>query len=662
MKDTLRFRQVHLDFHTSEHLEGIGKNFDAEQFAATLSKAKVNSITCFARCHHGWLYYESKNFPEKIHPNLANRNILKEQIEVCHRYDIKVPVYTTVQWDDLTAREHPEWLVVNEKGGPFKQEKFKPGFYRNICLNTGYVDYLKAQIQDMFESLGKLDGVFLDILNLQPCACNNCIREMSSLGLDAESEQIRYEFGQKVFDRFMSNMTEFIHLIQPDCPVFYNVGHIGAKHRKSLDSFTHLEIESLPGGYWGYDHFPSTARFVRNLGIDFMGMTGKFHTDWGDFSSFRTPAALEYECFLSLAHTGKCSIGDQLSPDGKISSPVYDLIGSVYSQVEEKEPWCEAAKPVAEVGVFLPEEFLPAGAALTTSDLLGADKMLSELGIQFDVIDTKSGFNRYKLLVMPDNIPVEETLENKLRSYIDNGGKIIASYKSGLSPKGNFVDFMGINLIGDAPYSPDFIVAQGELAKGLYQDTEYVMYLKGMEVLVKAEAEKLMDVNVPFFNRTWEHFTSHKHTPSSGEYGYPGVVKNGGVVYFMHPIFTQYKKNGPRWIKTMVSNALDMLMGERLVSHNGPTSLFTNLNVQGEKNRYVLHMLHYIPERRTETIDIIEDIIPLYNIEMKLKLDKKISSVKLVPENKCIEFGYNAGIISFNVPEVKGHQMIELAY
>ncbi len=51
----LRFRQVHLDFHTSEHIAGVADDFDAEAFADTLAKAHVDSVTCFARCHHGWI-------------------------------------------------------------------------------------------------------------------------------------------------------------------------------------------------------------------------------------------------------------------------------------------------------------------------------------------------------------------------------------------------------------------------------------------------------------------------------------------------------------------------------------------------------------------------------------------------------------------------------
>ena len=112
----IRYRQVHLDFHTSEYIPDIAADFDKEEFAKTLEEAHVDSITCFARCHHGWLYYPSKKFPELIHPGLKNKNFLLEQIEACHKRGIKVPVYTTAQWDGRIMREHPEWLAVDENG------------------------------------------------------------------------------------------------------------------------------------------------------------------------------------------------------------------------------------------------------------------------------------------------------------------------------------------------------------------------------------------------------------------------------------------------------------------------------------------------------------------------------------------------------------------
>jgi len=59
-KSELRFRQIHLDFHTSEHIAGIGEAFDPDDFASTLERARVDSVTCFACGHHGWIYYDTK--------------------------------------------------------------------------------------------------------------------------------------------------------------------------------------------------------------------------------------------------------------------------------------------------------------------------------------------------------------------------------------------------------------------------------------------------------------------------------------------------------------------------------------------------------------------------------------------------------------------------
>ena len=49
-------RQVHLDFHTSEYIPGVGSKFDPEAFAKTVKDASISSVTVFARCCHGWLY------------------------------------------------------------------------------------------------------------------------------------------------------------------------------------------------------------------------------------------------------------------------------------------------------------------------------------------------------------------------------------------------------------------------------------------------------------------------------------------------------------------------------------------------------------------------------------------------------------------------------
>ena len=55
-----RYRQVHLDFHTSADCENVGAEFDPEVFAQTVRMGRVESMTVFAKCHHGFSYYPTE--------------------------------------------------------------------------------------------------------------------------------------------------------------------------------------------------------------------------------------------------------------------------------------------------------------------------------------------------------------------------------------------------------------------------------------------------------------------------------------------------------------------------------------------------------------------------------------------------------------------------
>ena len=662
----LRYRQIHLDFHTSGHIPDIGIDFDPEEFASTLKKAHVNSVTCFGRCHHGYIYHETDLFSERLHPHTKRPHLLREQIEACHRQNIRVPIYVTIQWDEFTAREHPEWLMRDHEGKPFGNTTFQAGFYRRLCVYTPYRDFLKAYLAELFEKV-PVDGLFLDIVGVFPNANEACLKGMRDRGLDASLTAVRRAFYQEVMDDFKGEMTAFIRKLDRECTIFYNGGHIGPDIRGSAARYTHLELESLPSGGWGYLHFPLTSRYARTLGHELLGMTGKFHTSWGDFHSLKNKAALEFECFSMLAMNAKCSVGDQLHPRGRLDEATYDLIGDVFSQVAKKEAWCEKDRAVTDIAVFSAEEFTDPDSpdyARIPQQMMGAIRMLQEGQHQFDVIDSKCNLDGYKLLIMPDRIPVDPQLSSKIESYLYNGGSLIASFRSGLSPEGDRFSssYFGLELMGEAPFSPDFLALDGKgLGTGL-PVTELVMYMRGMEVEATG-AEILVHANVPYFNRTWEHYSSHRHTPSEGRRGYPAITQNGRVIYFMHPIFTQYAHSAPRWCRTIFLNAVDLLLPSPVLKmNNAPGSLVATVNEQPEKNRYVVHLLHYVPERRGTAFDVLEDVLPVFNLEIDLAVPRRVSRVSAVPQGRAISFRQRNGRVIFTLPELLGHQMIEVGF
>ena len=627
----VRTREVHLDFHTSEHIPYIGQDFDVDAFADTFAQAHVNSVTVFAACHHGWLYYPSQQHPEQIHPRLARPDLLKEQVQALHARDIKAPVYVTVQWSHYLADTRPEWLIRkpdgSHEGGPLHE----PGFYQSLCVNTSYAQYLRDLVSEISDYLGDdLDGWFFDIVGIRPCWCAACRKQMLTTGVNLNDEKAVRAFAKKINNRFKREMSKHVRSLNPDATIFYNAGHIGPCTRESAGDYSHFEIESLPSGGWGYLHFPVAARYARTLGIDVMGMTGKFHTSWGDFHSLKNQAALEFECFRMLSYGCACSVGDQLEPRGAVNPATYRLIGHVYKRVEEVEPWARPAKALAEAALLTPENDqkehdLP-------DSIMGAVQMLEELALQYDIIDATMPFDAYKLLILPDDLTADAALQAKIEAYVQQGGAVLACAQGGLNlATGKYPGAFGVNWHGTNELYPDFILPQGDLAQGLDEEGKYAIYLPG-EVITLDGAKPALTAVAPYFARKGRTFCSHRYTPAAPDDAYPVAARKGQVLLFAHPLFRQYRDNAPHWCKALVKNAITALLGTPMVAHDGPSTLTVSVLEQPQHQRYAAHILHYIPVRKSATIDIIEEASPIDNVTLAFNLPKAITRARIVPE------------------------------
>ena len=166
-----RFRQIHLDFHTSPAIPDVGAEFDAEEFAATLADARVNWVTLFGKCHHGMSYYPTKvGVP---HPSLKI-DLLGGQIEACRRRGIVTPVYISVHVDQHVGDTQPGAIgwTAEEKVNHWTDAK-GAGWY-NLCLNNPeYIDYVVAQAEEVMR-LYDVEGLFFDMCYYIYCRCPRC--------------------------------------------------------------------------------------------------------------------------------------------------------------------------------------------------------------------------------------------------------------------------------------------------------------------------------------------------------------------------------------------------------------------------------------------------------------------------------------------------------
>jgi hypothetical protein len=652
----LPFRQIHLDFHTSELIPEVGADFDSAAFAATLKQARVNSINVFAKCHHGYAYYNSRIAAR--HPNLRpGLDLLGEMVAACRKEGIHVLYYYSLVWDVLTSRKHPEWRALLPGGKPIGGPPTDQWPW--LCMNTPYLDQVIRENEELIANYD-VGGAWFDILKQPPegCFCRWCVDDRKSLGLDASPAGIR-KHNKLVAMRVEKRLNEVVHKRFPNGLTFYN-SRLVVGVRDELDYYSHIEIESLPTGGWGYTHFQQRVRYMRTLGKQMVGMTGRFHKSWGDFGGYKNQAALDFECLNFVANGAKCCVGDQLHPRGRLDALTYSRIGKTYEKIEALEPWARGTKAVADIGIVSTALFNTESTQKITPADQGFTNMFVELHQQFNVIDLEEDFSRYKLIVLPDEIQPSPGLIAKLDRFAAAGGAVIASQESLLDKaKGDFAwPALGVRYKGPARFQGQYLTASPAPVAELGPQAWY-LYQPGLEIEALAGTEVLGRFVEPYFDRSPERFSSHKQTPPSLALGSPALTLRGRVVYIANPFFRSYAQDAVGLCRDLVGTLLSRLLPRpAVIAPKLPSTAQVTVLEQPAHNRVIAHLLHYPMTRRAPDIDIIEDPGILLDQVIKVRLDKAPQRVELAPQRRVLPFRYEDGYAVVVLDRVIGHQAV----
>ncbi|NLB56065.1 MAG: hypothetical protein GX811_09940 [Lentisphaerae bacterium] len=628
-------RAVHIDFHTMPGVWDVGSDFDAKDFAATLNQAGVEFVNLFARCNHGYTYYPTKvGIP---HPGLK-KDMLGEAVEECHKHGILVSAYINLGLDNAHAKIHRDWCQINKEARTSTW----------MCINSPYAEYVCNMIEEI-EKLYPIDGYFLDCFLPGICMGEECVSLMRQNGVDPEDEVANRNFYYQTQLEFMRRARK---LVGKGKLFFVN----GVTFKDQLSVASHLEVECLPVGGWGYDTFPALSRFVRKLDKQVLGMTARFHKSWGDFGGIRPQAALDFDCYNAISNGLQCSIGDHAHPRGTLEKDVYRLIGDSYSKIRSYEPWIDDAVPVTEIAIVSNAYNAVGHDAMGVRQLSGAARVLEELKQQFDVIDTSMDFSSYRLLVLPDAILFDESLVGKIKKHIENGGKIISSGTSGLNEKqtGFALDQWGLSYEGKEDYSVTFFKVGEQIATNI-PDIPNSIYVSGIRTRLMGQSEMLAEIVHPYFDDKKEGFHPFTYVPPDKPSGYPAVSRNGNVIHISFPIFRVYAHDAPVFYRDLFKNCLDLLIDDPLILVENLPS-FAKVTLTGKEKETMVHILNYCPELRGRH-QIIEEPLIATDVSLSVRITG-VRQVYLAPDRTPLDFTEESGRTIVHVPVVKGYGMI----
>jgi len=184
----------------------------------------------------------------------------------------------------------------------------------------------------------------------------------------------------------------------------------------------------------------------------------------------------------------------------------------------------------------------------------------------------------------------------------------------------------------------------------------HFFYEQGSAVKALPGTTVLARIWKSYFDRNYLHFSSHQQTPFEKPSDYVAVAQRGNVVYISSPIFRTYAQHSYAVHRQLVGNCIRRLLPNPLIKAEAPST--AQITVTEQERRRMVHVLHYAAERRAPDIDIVEDVVPLVNLKLALRLGERPRQVYLAPQRQSLKFDYADEYAQVVVPAVDGHQIV----
>ena len=654
-------RAVHFDFHNMPGIYDINRDFDAAVFAQRLADAHVDYINFFTQCNRGFAYYPTKvGIP---YPGLK-RDLFGDILRECHARGIGVTAYINVGLMHEQQRLHPHWNHMDKEGRIHQDPENNPNFFRTLCYNQPeYHDFLMAMLKEICEY--DIDGLFCDCTEYFPCHCNQCTADMIALGMDPKDESAAAAFSQILLRRVFE---EIKALLGPDKYLYLN----GMPYHSYRDLHTHVELECLPGGHWGYDYFWRHAAYARNLQKTRVYMTGRFKSGWGDFGGYKGKTSLEHDVYDALCNNFLPSVGDHMHPAENINADIYKDVGEVFGRVMQYEKYTDGAEYQADIGV------ITWSSGYLGDEYAGLARMLGELQLGFDIVHADMDISRFKLVILPEGTFVDAMLKEKLKAFITAGGKVLSTGTGGLTAPENWPPVVQSRFFTAADFpvlDTGFALEEYELeclgadhSNSAYftfrklpegtADMPWSMYNEGILMKAKKPDHVRADYVKPYVDKHWDGQHYYYYTPPEKATGHAAAAVTGPVAHICFNIFTAYNRMAMKEHKLLLKQLIDELLPNPIVKAVSGIPSTARVTLTGKDDYKLLHVKVTFPERRGE-FTVVEDHVTL-KADAVVKVRGEYRTVcrlpKLMPMESYIENGYTV----VTLPEITGYDMFVL--
>ena len=634
-----KYRGEHCIFVAPEWYVGAGGAIDANTYLKSLADSQVTVLQMYIKDHFGIAYYDTKIGKQSSY---MKADLLADLVKAAKAHDIQLLAYYSVGWDNWVAEQNPEWMMRTPDG-----EQIKAGFWTYLCYNTPYREYMLAQLHEIAQY--QVDGIWLDILRYpqmgsQACFCDGCRAKFLASG-EAEMPRL-VNFRDPVYRRYVRflqhTVTSFlkeIRLAVGTIPFTFNgLGFLTPEEWNDLCDWNNVEShapEFVDQSFKG--------RYLGGLRQPWEILTPGTAVGWTSWSA-KPADIMKLELAITASHGGTATFGSNPPIGGDTEKPDSTMavqrrsFRDAYSWLKDRSPWiggtsyCNGnvailqsistevslfgghSNPGLDQDVFRsryrgePLEAYPREVIL---DSLGFHHSLLRTDTQYEIINEYSidRLSNFDLVILPDQRFLNPEVVDKLRSFVHNGGNLLATHRTSLygedgGMRNNFAfsELFGVDYLDLSHFDVHYIDMTGrQLATVLH---ESVTPARQLAVKVKAHGgtDILAMLRWPDSQRTPSRFYFHEasgpdhRTPAL----YPAITSKvygqGRAIYIAVPLGREYFVHRG-YTASQIIHELTAQVSRPVATSSHPRRVEMTLMHQKETGRLVVHLVnHYTNE------------------------------------------------------------------
>jgi len=649
---------LHFDFHAGADSKDIGKTLTEGMIREVIEMLRPDYIQCDCKGHPGYSSYPT-NVGNPAPGQLTD--ILEIWRKVTKEYDVPLVVHYSGGWDARAVELHPEWATINEDGSRHKDiaSPFK-----------GYVDgLLIPQLVEVANEYG-VDGAWIDgeawaampdfdeevIAAFEKKTGMKLVRlegerprepgEINPWGHDADKGASPAD-GKGVYDKRSKEYRAFLDFCRERF-LAYVKHYVDEVHRRTKNFeitsnwiFTSevprpvtIDVDYLSGDYSAcYNFARLDGRIFCEQGKPWDMMPWGFTADFSLNACLvtKSPDALcrEVSAFLPLG--GGLLMFYTQRRDGSVRLWEMHELKPVVKFTRDREPFLKGCTPFSSICTLYSDYdlgntldtlfYLPGTETARNAVNLVLDSAHT-CGCLMDHTVTPEYLKDKTVVILPDMKFVRADIKGALLKFVEEGGNIILT---GYECCKAFEDVLGVTL-------PE-------------ESQEHRIYIKGNPRWISQCAK----IGVPI---AIEDSVSVVRTFCDGDYRMPAEVSpnaiitktnygKGAIVAIYYNLFEVYSISPDFYVRNMVGEIIDGLDTEPLVKYEKGLK-FVDIVTARKDGKLLVSLTNTVGIYSEKRLRAYDEIPPLTDLEMSVKVGQKPKSVTLQPENVVPKYTYDS--------------------